>query len=617
MIRNMHDIAEFLAKTPPFDTLEPEEVERVAAACEIEFHAAGTTILLQAAEPPEHVWIVRRGLVELVDHNRVVDQLGEGEMFGHNTLLTGELLGVAVRTVEDTLCYRLPGAIIRPVLARPAALRYLVHSAGGSYELRDSRTGSPDRVDPGQRLVRDLVPHSAVVCEPSTTVQRAATEMAAAGSSSVLVDLGDSLGIVTDRDLRTRVVAAGAGPDTELREIMTAPARTVSADRTAGDVLLEMLDRGVRHFPVLDAKRNLVGVVADTDLMAVEARWPFHLRSAIRNADTREQLIETGRRLRPVVADLHKAGATASAIGRVMATVNDALTRRLIELTETALGPPPVPYTWFALGSYARGEAFPGSDADTAIAWDGDEADPAADAWLAQLAALVTSGQVSAGTAECGKGATASNRLFRRSISRWNQDVESWLENPGQPKAVILLSVIVDARGVWNGQLAEPRLNATFTHARRHPQMLRLLRQLALANRPPLGFVRGLVVEHDGRHRGQLDIKTGGLLPITDLARAAAMEAGVASASTAARLDAAEAAGTLPARDVAVLRDAFTLFADLRMEHQIAQLDAGEPLDDHIAPSALSPLTRTYLKEAFRAVARIQRGVESLLALDR
>ncbi len=306
----------------------------------------------------------------------------------------------------------------------------------------------------------------------------------------MLVDLGDSLGIVTDRDLRTRVVAAGAGPETQLRDIMTAPARTVSADRTAGDVLLEMLDRGVRHFPVVDAKRKLVGVVADTDLMAVEARWPFHLRAAIGGAETRDELIEAGRRLLPVVADLHTGGRPRGCDRRVMATVNNALTRRLIEMAEAELGPPPAPYTWFALGSYARGEAFPGSDYDTAIAWEGADTDPAADAWLAQLAGRVMSGQASAGTAEDDHGATATNRLFRRSISRWNADVESWLENPGQPKAVILLSVIVDARGVWNSQLAEPRLNATFTRARQHPQMLRLLRQLALANRPPLGFVR-------------------------------------------------------------------------------------------------------------------------------
>ena len=613
----MHDIAEFLATIPPFDTLAAGELEHVAAACEIEFHAAGETILLQASEPPSYVWIVRRGTVELVDDGRVVDHLGEGEMFGHHTMLTGELLGVAVRALEDTLCYRLPESVIRPVLARPAALSYLVHSAGASPELRDGRSGIPERVDPGQRRVGDLVRREAVVCKPGDTVQHAAERMAEAGSSSVLVDLGDTLGIVTDRDLRTRVVAAGAGPDTLLGDVMTAPARTVSADRTAGDVLLEMLDRGVRHFPVLDARRALVGVVNDTDLMAVEARWPFHVRAAVGNAATRDELIAAARQLSPMVIDLHRAGTPAAAVGRVITTVNDAVTRKLIELAEAELGPPPARYTWLALGSYARREAFPGSDYDSAIAWERAADDAAAGAWTQQLAERVISGHAACGIPADEHGATASHRLFRRSIDEWEAAVDSWVTDPSQPKAVILLSVIVDARGVWDAPLAEPRLNAIFTRTRRHPQMLRLLRQLALAHRPPLGFVRGLVVEHDGANRGLLDIKSGGLLPIAGLARAAAMEAGVAAASTAARLNAAEAAGTLPASDVAVLRDAFGLFTDLRMDHQITQLAAGRTPDDHIAPDSLSPLTRTYLKEAFRAVARIQRGIESLMSLER
>jgi CBS domain-containing protein len=50
---------------------------------------------------------------------------------------------------------------------------------------------------------------------------------------------------VTDRDIRTRVVAAGAGPETPLSDVMTAPAWTVSADRMATEALLEMLDHGI------------------------------------------------------------------------------------------------------------------------------------------------------------------------------------------------------------------------------------------------------------------------------------------------------------------------------------------------------------------------------------
>jgi len=152
-------------------------------------------------------------------------------------------------------------------------------------------------------------------------------------------------------------------------------------------------------------------------------------------------------------------------------------------------------------------------------------------------------------------------------------------------------------------------MRAAFAEAQNRPRLLRLLEAFALADRPPTGFLRDIIVERNGEHRGTLDIKKGGLLPIVDLARSAAMAAGVAAASTPARLDAAEAAGTIPASDVAVLRDAFELVTDLRMQHQVQQLRRGEPPDNRIDPTQLTQLVRTYLKDAFRAVSRVQKGI--------
>ena len=108
--------------------------------------------------------------------------------------------------------------------------------------------------------------------------------MAEAGATCVVVDTGDGLGIVTDRDIRTRVVAAGAGPETPLSEVMTAPAWTVSADRTGTEALLEMLAHGIRHLPVLTPERRLLGVLDDVDLMANEQRAPFRLQASIARA---------------------------------------------------------------------------------------------------------------------------------------------------------------------------------------------------------------------------------------------------------------------------------------------------------------------------------------------
>ena len=156
-------------------------------------------------------------------------------------------------------------------------------------------------------------------------------------------------------------------------------------------------------------------------------------------------------------------------------------------------------------------------------------------------------------------------------------------------------------------------LAEAFRDARRHPALLRQLARFSLSFRPPTGFLRGLVVEHSGEHRGRLDLKHGGLVPIVDLARWAGMAAGVTSASTPERLRAAAAAGTLS--------DGGRAHADrrLRAHHGPApgpprRADrGGSGADDHIDPASLSPLTRSYLKEAFRAVASVQKGISAEL----
>ena len=157
--------------------------------------------------------------------------------------------------------------------------------------------------------------------------------MRAAAASSIVIDLGDSLGIVTDRDLRSRVVAEGVPYDAPVSSVMSAPAYTVEPDRLGGDVLLEMLDCGIRHFPILTAGREVLGVVEATDLVAVETLSSFHLRRAIARAGSVEELARAAQALRPAVIALHGARLAAVSVSAIYSVVLDALTRRLVELT--------------------------------------------------------------------------------------------------------------------------------------------------------------------------------------------------------------------------------------------------------------------------------------------
>lgn len=604
----MLEVTRFLRVYPPFDALDDATVERVAAAADVEFHLAGTRIFAQAAEPVEHLRVVRSGAVEVVLDGRVLDLMGPGELFGHASMLSGLPAGFEARAAEDTLCYVIDAEVAAEALAAPAGVRFVALSL--LEAAADVARAAHDRdPDPAHQPVGALIRSEPLICAPETAIREVAQRMTSASATSVVIRIGDgTLGILTDRDLRSRVVAAGLTGDTPVSEAMSAPAYTCAPDRLGGDVLLEMLDRGFRHFPVISATGEIMGVIEDLDVVAVQTRSSFFLRQRIGRAQSVDELVAAAGELQPTVIAMDDARVAARNIMAVYAVVIDALTRRLLELIVRDMGDQPAEFAWLALGSQSRREMTPSADIDSAIVWFGDGDELVIRPWLHTLGEQVVASLERCGLRPDEHGATASNVLFVRSLKSWQHAVRSWITDPTQEQALILASVLVDSRPVWGVHMGTP-VTDTFRLAPQRSDLLRLLARYALSYRPPTGFFRGLVVEHGGEHRGRLDLKHGGVIPIVDLARWAGMAAGVTSASTFERLRAAGAAGTLPEADAHTLQDAFELVTGLRLAHQVEQLRAGQQPDDYVDPAALSPLMRSELKEAFRAVASIQKQV--------
>lgn len=612
----MHDIIEFLRHHPPFDDLDERELEELVETVEVEYFPAGTTILRQREEPMKYVRVVVRGAVELVDRGRVLDVLGEADMFGHPSMLSGLPTGFEARAHEDVLCYRLPGDAVVPLLARPAGLRYVARSLLGRPKPEGSSWLAD--VDPTHKPVKTLLRERPVVCEPSSTIRDAARAMADAGASSALVRLPDrQFGILTDRDLRIRVVADGTPNDAPVTEAMSAPVYSTGPESPGTEVMLEMLDRGIQHVPVISASGEPLGVLTDVDLLAVETRTPFWLRRSIDRATDTGELRTAVSQLNPTVIALQEADVPPAQISAIIAIVADAVTRRLIELTIDKLGAPPCAFTWLALGSLGRREVTPSSDVDSALAWDGDNEDPEQQRYMNALAGRVMEELAATGFAADPHGATAAQPLFERSVDGWREEIRHCIEHPGEQKALILISLLYDARPVHGGATAD--VFEEFRHARSRRGLLRLLLRLALVHRPPTGFMRfrdsprDLVVEHSGEHRGHLDIKEGGMLPIAAIARYAGLAAGAITESTRERLRAAAAADKLTAEEARTLEEAYDLFWGLRLEHQVEQLRQGVEPDNYIDPKALNPLTRRYLRDAFHAVRSVQRALSNEL----
>jgi CBS domain-containing protein len=616
----MHDIAEFLGGRDPFSGLDEDALERLAARTEVEFFPAGTTIFPQADRPQDRIRVIRRGAVELVDRGRPVDLLGEGEMFGHPSVLSGLPTRYEARAREDTLTYSLAAEDVIPLLAHPSRLRFLARSL-----LSRAAVGAPSApeapsaevaLQPASALVR----REPVTCSIDTTLRDAARLMDAHDASSVMVELdGGQFGIVTDSDLRSRVVAGRLSPDDTVGQAMSAPVVGVGAEQTGADVMLAMLDHDIRHVPVFSTRGKLIGVVVGIDLVAAETSSPFVLRRAIAKARNKAELEDAAARLRSTVVALHRADLAPFQVSEVTSAVADALIGRVIELAIESQGPPPAQFSWMSLGSHGRREPVPSSDVDSGMAWrDAPEADPLSSAAQRSLATGRTSEYmrgVAAHVADVVRvigwrldphGVTASGDFSASSIEDWQRSIRSWLQRPRDNRVLIAISILLDGR-VIHGPDPELDVKQLLFEAGDRSQLERWMLRLALAAKPPSGFMRNIVVEGSGERRGTFDIKDGGLLPIVDLARYAALRAGITVTPTLERLRAASEEGVIGGTEARILEEAYELFSALRLEHQVGQLEQGKEPDDHLDPRQLDPLTRRYLRDAFREVSAVQR----------
>jgi CBS domain-containing protein len=365
---------------------------------------------------------------------------------------------------------------------------------------------------------------------------------------------------------------------------------------------------------VTDATGRLVGVLQHHDLVAAETRTPLVVRRQIARAKTVEEVAEAAGGLAGAAIALRDTGAGGEQVSALWSVVVDALTARLIELSVPPPSEQPMDFTWLALGSIARREGAPSSDIDSALVWSGPVDHAAALRYLSPITRAVSEGLAACGFRPDEHGLTAAGPLFARALSSWREAVRGLAADPAGEKSTLLASVLLDSRPVWAGERVQT-IDQLFIGNPEMAELLHVMGRQALAHRVPTGFLRDFVVESGGERRGMLDLKRRGLLPIVEIARWAGVMSGVGGASTRERLRAARSAGVLAGSQAGDLIEALDVVGDVRIAHQLGQLESGVRPDDDIRPDQLSSIGRAQLREAFRAVASVQRALQAEFTL--
>ena len=454
-----------------------------------------------------------------------------------------------------------------------------------------------------ERFARPLV-----LVRPDTSIADAARSITDAGQSCAVVTARQGFGIVTDSDFRRGLATGHIGSADHVVRLATFPAIGVPEGTGVATAFLTMLHRGVHHLLVIGRDGAPTGVVRLTDMTAGEVRDPLLVRDAIRSATTVPELASAARMIPATAVELLDTGVPARQIGSLLAAVTESVLQRLLAFHASALDQRGQT-SFLVLGSLARNEPLPLSDVDTALVW----ADPADGRepgdQLRAVAERIIVDLEACGLRRCVDGANASNPLFSRSVAEWTAAAPQWIAQPSGGRALLLTSMIADSRPLTNLGLGRRVLDSLLNVARSRDFLNGLLR-FTVSSKPPTGLVKDFVLEHSGDHKGQVDLKRGGLLPISSLGRWAAVMTGDARGSTADRLRRGQAAGIFTADEVEALIGSFDEIYSLLLRREVESIRAGRPdLDHHVDPKTLDPLTRRYVRDAFRAVSEVQARV--------
>jgi CBS domain-containing protein len=447
-----------------------------------------------------------------------------------------------------------------------------------------------------------------VWCEATDSVRKVAIAITEAEQSCALIKSRTELGLVTDRDFRSKVGVGEVGIDDPIYLIMSSPVIMVPNNTSLAAAFLLMVEAGVHHLVVSDEHEQPIGIVRAMDLSSVELRNPLLIRAAIESAKSIDELSVASKLLLPSLVELHDTGIPALHVGALMSAIVGAILTRVLDLTDAVESP--ITHSWLILGSMARREPLPISDVDTAIVWADLPNSVDLSDQIQNGAKQVLNLMEKCSLHRCPNGANADNPLFSRSRSAWIDISQGWLSDPSRAGALLLSSIAADSQPLTQLTLGRT-ITDTIRATTRSKEFLSELLRFTLAKKPPVGFVRGLVVENSGEHSGELDLKKGGLTPISSLARWLAIAQGDVRGGTIDRLKRAALNGSLKEDEADILTNAFEDIYQLIFEQEIISIRSGKAGSSWISPQNLDSLTRRHLRESFRAVAAIQNRIQS------
>ncbi|ARS33964.1 DUF294 nucleotidyltransferase-like domain-containing protein [Pontibacter actiniarum] len=620
-------VLEFLKQYPPFNLIAQDELRQLAGQVRVQYLEPEQVLFKQGDTPHEVFYVVRQGSVRLEqgpeDERRLVDVCDEGDVFGARALIAKKDYSSRATAAEEALVYGIPTALFEPILYHnpEVALYFAAGFAAGSpvqqgsmQETNKARRGLSTYTPQQPLHLEDVLTldtdRNKVTCTGQTSIRLAAQIMSDKDSSFILVvdEQERPVGILTDTDLRRRVVAGHLSIDDAVTEVMSAPVVTIHPNPHMAEALLLMMRHRIKHLCVTadgSGESPVEGVLTEHHLLLAQGNNPAVLVQEIRETQSIGNLPAIRNQAEELLQKYLEQEVSIAFIANIITEINDALVVRALRHAESVLGEPPLRYCWLSIGSEGREEQLLRTDQDNALVFEDAHAaqEKEAQAYFLELAAQVNQVLESCGFERCPANMMASNPLWCQPLHTWVHYFYKWIHQPTE-EALLNASIFFDYRPVYGDfSLAEKLTNYVYEHIQQERIFLPYLAKHALQSPPPLSFFRSFIVERGGEHKDQFDIKLRAMAPLVDAARVLTLDNRVAGENNTFKRFARLAA--LEPQNAGLYQEAAMAY-EIMMRHRALSGLRNHNSGRYINPEQLNKLERQTLRNTFKPISDVQ-----------
>lgn len=602
----MHTIPQqqldFLSQSAPFDALPEEEIHGLAQDLVL-FYLTNENASEILEEYPRTLFFIHSGQFSVKDGDGPQKHLSEGDFFNQRNLVNQLQSPIQIDVDVAGIVYCIEEPMFKGLSERyPPFARFF-----DSYQSEDLQTEAVNDSNSMwlYRNIGDILEREPVCADQQTPILQAVQTMTEHRVSSLLITHQNALsGILTDRDIRNRVVSAGADVNLPVEDIMTPEPVMIDQRRTLFDALCRMTERGIHHLPVVDKLSGKpLGMLTASDMIRFQRSNVLFLIDTLAKADSLYELTRLSWQMPHYFAQHAKRLGDFDIAGKVLSQATDIMTRKLITFYQQQYGEPPFDYCWLVYGSQAREDQTMGSDQDNGLLL-AREPDALEAEYFESMGEYVCKGLNKCGIKLCNGNIMASNPALRLSLDNAVREAESWANAPTS-KAIMHFNIFLDVRPVAGNTDLFAALQQARLPILQQKMMLAALARHANEVAVPLSMFQKFVYDKKAPHKDCIDLKTHAVATVNNIVRIYALAKGITAPSTLDRLEQLKSGSDMSVKDVGNLREIWLFLNRLRWRHQLGQ----KVTDNYVEVKRLSSIEKHQLKAAFQAIKRAQQAV--------